>query len=362
MGTTQNVMTPETKTNEDNRSSAEIQADIRDTRERMDATLDELGNRLTARSLLNSALDWWDSPGNQGNEAARTAVKAVARQIKHHPMPSLLIGSGIAWLISESMDHENGHERVRHGNDESFQSGNASRTHLPGSSSSHEKPGIMDKAKEGATHVIEAAAGAMDAAKRKFSHVEDELHHSAERVQQGARGTYDRGRNVASKLRHDLSDGYHRSAERFEEAVEEYPLAIGVAFAALGALAGLVIPRTRREDELLGEQSDHLFEAAREMGSEWLETGKKVGSRVLESVKEEAAEQGITGESIGDALSHLAEKGGKVVEKAREEVMHAAEEEGLTPMSADKPFDTPSSTESGKERESPYEPPGQTGI
>jgi gas vesicle protein len=332
MGTTQNVMTPEIISNEDNRSSAEIQADIRETRGRMDATLDELGNRLTARSLLNSALDWWDSPGKHGkNEAARTAVKAVARQIKHHPMPSLLIGSGIAWLISESMDHDEGPKAVRHGNGETHRNddGRGYRSPIIGSASSHEEPGLMDKAKEGASHVVEAAAGAVDAAK-------DGIQHGAERVQQGAQGVYDRSRNAASKLRHDLSDGYHRSEERFEHAVEEYPLAIGVAFAALGALAGLAIPRTRREDDLLGEQSDHLFEAAKEMGNEWLETGKKVGSRVLESVKEEAAEQGLTGESVGDALSQLAEKGGKVFEKAREEVKHAAEDEALMPTSTEK--------------------------
>ena len=40
--------------------------------------------------------------------------------------------------------------------------------------------------------------------------------------------------------------------------MEEYPLAVGVGFAALGALIGVLLPRTRQEDELLGEQSDEL--------------------------------------------------------------------------------------------------------
>ena len=42
--------------------------------------------------------------------------------------------------------------------------------------------------------------------------------------------------------------------------MEEYPLAVGIGFAALGALIGVLLPRTRREDELLGEQSDQLVE------------------------------------------------------------------------------------------------------
>ncbi len=244
-------------------------------------------------------------------------------------MPSLLIGSGIAWLISDSMDHDERPEVIRYDSEVTLQSyGQISASSIHGTSVSDE-PGMMDKLKEGGANAKESAVGAVEAAKRKLSHVGDGLHHGAERMQRGARGTYDRSRTAASRMKHDLTDGYHRGARRFEGAVEEYPLAMGVAFAALGALAGLAIPRTRREDELLGEQSDHLIDTAKEKGSELLETGKKVGSRVLESAKQEAAEQGLTGDSVGQALSELAQKGGKVVEKAKEEAAHAAEQEGL---------------------------------
>ena len=56
-------MTNEELHDQEHRSSTEIESDIRQTRGRMDATLDELGDRLSARSLLNSALDWWESRG-----------------------------------------------------------------------------------------------------------------------------------------------------------------------------------------------------------------------------------------------------------------------------------------------------------
>ena len=54
-------MTNEDLHNKEPRSSTEIESNIRQTRGRMDATLDELSDRMTARSLLNSALDWWES-------------------------------------------------------------------------------------------------------------------------------------------------------------------------------------------------------------------------------------------------------------------------------------------------------------
>ncbi|MET0253573.1 MAG: DUF3618 domain-containing protein, partial [Terrimicrobiaceae bacterium] len=68
-------------TNEDQntapRSSTEIEADIRQTRGRMVATLDELSDRMSARSLLNSALDWWESrnAGAPGRNATSEAYQ-----------------------------------------------------------------------------------------------------------------------------------------------------------------------------------------------------------------------------------------------------------------------------------------------
>lgn len=321
------IMNTHTNSTDDHRSSAEIQADIRQTRGRMDATLDELGNRLTARSLLNSALDWWDHSheGNPGSAAARSAVKVAARQVRHHPMPSLLIGSGIAWLISESLDHED-RKSLAKSYDPQF-----ARTRF-GPTEHDNGPGALDKAKDGASQALEGA-------KEKLSHWNDDLHHQADHASEWAHGTYDRSRTAASKLKNDLKDSYRRSAEKVGDAVEDYPLAVGVAFAALGALVGLVIPHTRREDELLGAKSDHLVDSAKAKGQQLLDSGKAVGAHVLETVKDEAAQAGITGENVGNKLSDLADKGGELFRKVKEEAVHAAEDEGLKP----KPAETPAS-------------------
>ena len=72
-------MTNQDLHDQESRSSTEIESDIRQTRGRMDATLDELNDRLSARSLLNSALDWWESrtasaPGR--SEPQRIPTKA----------------------------------------------------------------------------------------------------------------------------------------------------------------------------------------------------------------------------------------------------------------------------------------------
>ena len=98
-------MTNEDLQDKEPRSSTEIESDIRQTRGRMDATLDELSDRMTARSLLNSALDWWESrnPGTPpGRNATSDAYQTVARRVKENPLPSLFIGFGLVWMIIDA--------------------------------------------------------------------------------------------------------------------------------------------------------------------------------------------------------------------------------------------------------------------
>jgi len=84
-------MTNQELHDQEHRSSTEIESDIRQTRGRMDATLDELGDRLSARSLLNSALDWWESRGvgarSGQQEDSRRRHRAADDQQQLHLAP-----------------------------------------------------------------------------------------------------------------------------------------------------------------------------------------------------------------------------------------------------------------------------------
>jgi hypothetical protein len=103
MDTTQMIMKPETiPQQETTRTSHEIESQICQMRSRMDAMLDELSQRLTARTIFQSAADWWKAE-NQGGAAVRSAMNTVYQQAKEHPAPVLLIGGGLAWLISERL-------------------------------------------------------------------------------------------------------------------------------------------------------------------------------------------------------------------------------------------------------------------
>ena len=71
---------------------------------------------------------------------------------------------------------------------------------------------------------------------------------------------------------------------------QENPLGLAVGAAAVGFLAGMLIPSTRVEDEKMGSLSDDVIERAKETGQEALERGKQVAQDAAETAKDSGRE------------------------------------------------------------------------
>jgi gas vesicle protein len=91
--------------------------------------------------------------------------------------------------------------------------------------------------------------------------------------------------------------------------VQENPIGLAIGAAAVGFLAGMMIPSTRVEDERLGPVADEVKDQVRQTGEEALERGKQVAQATVEtatdSAKQAAAEVKSTAQ---DAASHHAEE------------------------------------------------------
>jgi gas vesicle protein len=79
---------------------------------------------------------------------------------------------------------------------------------------------------------------------------------------------------------------------RVKDTAERNPLGLAVGSAAVGFVAGLLIPSTRMEDQRMGEVSDRVVDAAKETAGDAVERGKKVALDAAESAKESGREQG----------------------------------------------------------------------
>jgi gas vesicle protein len=73
---------------------------------------------------------------------------------------------------------------------------------------------------------------------------------------------------------------------------QENPLGLAIGAAAVGFLAGMLIPSSRVEDEKLGPVADKVKEQAKETGQEALERGKQVAQSAADTVSEESQKHG----------------------------------------------------------------------
>lgn len=126
------------------------------------------------------------------------------------------------------------------------------------------------------------------------------------RARARAERTRQRAREGAAQAQERLNRGYVATRDTVTEAIEEYPLAIGAACLGLGLLGGLLIPRSRREDEWMGEASDELKSQARSTGKEVYERGKHVAEATAAAAMDEAERQGISPHQIGERAKETA--------------------------------------------------------
>jgi ElaB/YqjD/DUF883 family membrane-anchored ribosome-binding protein len=117
-----------------------------------------------------------------------------------------------------------------------------------------------------------------------------------------------------------LADAGTRALRGLGELLEERPLAVAGASLAVGMLAGLALPATRREDELLGDTRDELLESAREAGKDALEKGKEAAAGAVERVKESVREQELTPEQLADKARQVARDAADAVLDAERQV------------------------------------------
>ena len=79
-------------------------------------------------------------------------------------------------------------------------------------------------------------------------------------------------------------------ARQASSVAQENPIGLAIGSAAVGFLAGMLIPSTRVEDERIGPIADDVKEKVRETGQEALEHGKQVAQDAVETAKESGRE------------------------------------------------------------------------
>ncbi len=335
-------------------SSEELRRDIDNTRGRLDETLDALGERLHPRHLLDDVIDYFRNSDHEKRRkmqhAAAQAGRQAVEEVRNHPVPVVLIAAGLAWrFFHHSADQEeeeyllyeenaleeaDPYEEEPYnytglaepvGSAEGFETGTTTgglkEQIQEKTSSAKEKAKAMKdtmvseagEVKEAAhEHLTEAAAAAQRAGRR-----------TRDKAVRGGRRLRARTHRARVRVEERVQDGYERGQEAFHRAIEDHPLAVAAGFLGLGLIVGLALPKTKVEDRMMGDASDHLMETAKEKaaekGEELIEQGKEIAGAVSEATTAEARAQGLTPGQMKDKLSAVAHE---AKEAAQNEMTH----------------------------------------
>jgi hypothetical protein len=312
-------------------NSRQIRSEIENTRREMDRNLDALESKLTPTQLAMEA--WGLFRGGSTAGASR-----LWRLAKQHPGPAAVIGVGLAWMLSENTKGSD--DRAEYGYRPGYAgaygytgrrgySGYAGTTgYETGYAGDYDEgEGRVSSALHSAGDKVSSAAGtAKDAVTGAASTAKEAVVDAASTAKGAVIGAKDRVAEAAGTAREKASELSWQARERaryrtrqarvgFWETMEERPLALGAAAIALGVVAGLMIPSTRKEDELRGETRDRLMERAKEVGGEALEKGKQVAHVAVDTLKEEVERQELTPEKLAEKVRNVAKEATSTVKE-----------------------------------------------
>ncbi|HLS19331.1 MAG TPA: DUF3618 domain-containing protein [Paracoccaceae bacterium] len=371
------------------RSPAALAREIEAERRNVAQTIEALQEKFAIGNIAEEA---WDQYGHQAREMGRNLGQAVTR----NPLPVALTAIGLVWLIVSSRRDEYGDDdHSRSGGKKLYEEdfvgirseesgarrpyGTAAVTgfYEPRRSLTERVSGAVGNAYEAAKSTVDPAlervrasgesiaGSARNAVGAATEHADDAGHGAGNRIRRAAgaardyaEGALESGREaveaVGDRARHARDRASHRAHEAAERAghyrrqgrrqaeimVRDHPLLLGFAALTIGAGIACMLPRSRAEDEYLGEYSDRAWELAREEA----EKARRVAGAVVEEAREiadeeyEALKTGVRAagedlrQELSDSASDLAQRAtdeaGTALEEAGSEAVEIAERLG----------------------------------
>lgn len=237
--------------NDDQKSPEQLEREVRMAREELGGTVDALGNRLSPGELLDQALGY---AREHGGEFGRN----LGAQVQANPLPLLLTGVGLSWLILGSRGGARG--------------GAGSAYTVP----SHRASSAASAAKG---RIGDAAAGVGAAGSR----VKESVAQAGSSIGE-----------TLDESRARIGEGLAHTRASAQQMLHEQPLAVGALGVALGAVLGALLPVSRREHQALGPVKERV-------ASEVAPKVEEQYERLRESAKETAddVKSAIVGEGNG---------------------------------------------------------------
>jgi hypothetical protein len=320
------------------RSAAEIEREVEQTRAGLTNTLDELRERASPSQLFEQALDYARSSG--GNEFVRN----LGTSVRDNPLPLLLIGAGVAWLMMAGGNRTDNRASSIPSSADRLVGAGSGRVRVYGGGTASQGEGNGDSLTGRASAAIGSAgdsiAGAadqmLDKAGQAYHSAADAAGSATESVRDAAGSVVDSMRGAAAAVGDRLAGSGQevqaRASELGDQArhgvtwlMREQPLVLGAIGVALGAAVGALLPGTEAEDRMMGQARDAVADRVQATAQQGYERLKDTAGEHVEHAK--AAVGQVAGEASGGRVgSALTEAAREVRQAAREAAQDIAGE------------------------------------
>ncbi|MFL4468600.1 DUF3618 domain-containing protein [Tateyamaria armeniaca] len=349
------------------RSPKEIEREIEEQRSDLTSNLEGLQDKFSIDTIVRQI-------GDQFREHGGDMGRSISNQVKANPVPLALTGIGLAWLMFGNAQQPQLRQRVSDDFDDDrysstereYRQGRDARG-LPytppaartanravsepswardtddntspsfGDRVSSGAESVKDTAASGAQSVKDSLASAGSAVGDAASSAKSSMGNAAQSAKQGlasagiriAEGTETlteegrkrviAARQKAVEMRRSAARSMNQGTDAAADFYDQQPLVVGALALAVGAALGGALPRTKTEDDLMGAQSDTLFDQAERIFEEEKAKALSVADSVKEEVKDIAAEtkadldSGAPGDksaiaAVGDKAKSTAER------------------------------------------------------
>jgi hypothetical protein len=161
----------------------------------------------------------------------------------------------------------------------------------------------MSETVEAVGYKADVPSRAKDKVSETVDNVKNKVSGTATRAKEAVVGTASRAGD-ATPSRGQVKQAGRRAAGM----AKENPLGLAIGAAAIGFLAGLVVPSTRVEVERLGRVADQVKDKGKETGQEALDRGKQVAQEVASTATETAKEKTQEhGQELADSAKQSAQ-------------------------------------------------------
>lgn len=371
----------------DSRTPQEIEREIEAQRSDLTSNLEDLQDKFSIDTVVRQI-------GDQFREHGGDMGRSISEQVKANPIPLALTGIGLAWMMFGNSQKSSGDNILR---DDGLRSANRDirQSHAeqgrryaqpsPYTSQRHDGPAwsqddewddgysTADRMSDGIATAKDKAANSADAIKDRASAVASTVSDGAatagskisdvaastqsalasgsksvqaglsvdgNRIAEGTETLTEEGRKrviaarkKAIELRRQTARSMNDGADMAADFYDRQPLVVGALALAVGAALGGALPRTKTEDDLIGHQSDSLFDEAEQIFEEEKSKAMAVAKSVQDKVKDIAAETkaDLNRAAPGDksAVEAVSDKAKSMVGRVTDTAKRTAKDENL---------------------------------